>query len=173
MTKVQSFSLLRTALAGESGDAAATPLSFPHINQEEANQAKFNRKEHCQHGWSYLPSAQPSSRLCIGWWSSSRAKGWGWSWALHSSEPLLEQGLVQSSNSEPTSGKWRLLPPKNQNRKEGEREREWGRGEERKEQRKNKKSGREKEREGPLNVTSPALWNGFSLMLTTWYLLSI
>lgn len=29
------------------------------------------------------------------------------------------------------------------------------------------KSGRVKEGEGPLNVTSPALWNGFSLMLTT------
>lgn len=46
-------------------------------------------------------------------------------------------------------------------------ESEGGRGEERKEQRKNKKSGRVKEGEGPLNVTSPALWNGFSLMLTT------
>lgn len=29
------------------------------------------------------------------------------------------------------------------------------------------KLGRVKEGEGPLNVTSPALWNGFSLMLTT------
>lgn len=58
MTKVQFSPLLRTALAGESGDEAATPLSFPHINQDEANQAKFNRKEHCQDGWSYLPCAQ-------------------------------------------------------------------------------------------------------------------
>lgn len=38
----------------------------------------------------------------------------------------------------------------------------------RKEQRKKKeKSVIVKEGEGPLNVTSPALWNGFSLMLTT------
>lgn len=45
MIKVQSFPALRMALVGESRDEAATPLSFPHINQDEANQAKFNRKE--------------------------------------------------------------------------------------------------------------------------------
>lgn len=41
------------ALAGESGDEAATPLSFPHINQDEANQAKFNRKEPCRDGLTF------------------------------------------------------------------------------------------------------------------------
>lgn len=137
MTKVQSFPLLRTALAGESGDEAATPLSFPHINQDEAKQAKFNRKEHCQDGWSYLPSAQPSSGCALGCGAAPEERARGWSWALHSSEPLLEQGLVQSSNSEPISGKWRLLSPENQNSKEGERERE-NEEEEKKEENKGK-----------------------------------
>lgn len=172
MTKVQSFPLLRTALSGESGDEAATPLSFPHINQDEANQAKFNRKEHCQGGWSYLPCAQPGSRLCSGLWSSSRGKGWGmilstslWTSAWAGSGPKQQfRTHLREIKASPT---WQ-----SEEERREEREREWGR-KERKEQRKNKKSGRVKEGEGPLNVTSPALWNGFSLMLTTWYLLSI
>lgn len=44
---------LKMALAGKFGDEAATPLSFPHINQDEANQAKFNRKEPCQDGLTF------------------------------------------------------------------------------------------------------------------------
>lgn len=53
---------LRRVLAGESGDEAATPLSFPHINQDEANQAKFNRKGPCGDGLTFPGSAQPGSR---------------------------------------------------------------------------------------------------------------
>lgn len=41
------------AVAGESGDEAATPLSFPHKSQDEANQAKFNRKEPCRDGLTF------------------------------------------------------------------------------------------------------------------------
>lgn len=68
-----------------------------------------------------LPSPAPGCALgCV---AAPDERARGWSRALHSSEPLFEQGLVQSSNSEPTSGNWRLLSPENQNRKERERER--------------------------------------------------
>lgn len=177
MIKVQSFPALRMALVGESGDEAATPLSFPHIKQDEANQAKFSRKEPWWDGLT-LPA------LCLARLQAVHCHQWGLSSRLHMkgpdgpeyfSEPLLKQGLVQSSNSEPTSGKWRLLLPENVRTGKKKRRNRENEEEEGKERNKGKreKSGRVKEGEGPLNVTSPALWNGFSLMLTTWYLLSI
>lgn len=129
-------------------------------------------------GWSYLPSLCPARLQAL---TAGRVveqapeeRARGRSWALHSFEPQFKRGLVQSSSSEAISGKRRLLLPENLRTGKKERQREWGKGGERKEQRKKKeKWGRVKKREGPSNVTSPALWNGFSLMLTTWYLLSI
>lgn len=158
MTKVQSFPLLRTALVGESGDEAATPLSFPHINQDEANQAKFNRKEHCSMDGLTLPctecAAAPEQRAGDGPEHST------------SLNLCLSRVWSKAAIQNPPEGNEGFSHLRIRTGKKG-RESEGGRGEERKEQRKNKKSGRVKEREGPLNVTSPALWNGFSLMLTT------
>lgn len=130
-------------------------------------------------GWSYLPCSLPSpAPVCPLTsvrvvWQAPEERARGWSRELPGSEPLLKWGLVQSRNSEPTSRKERILLPEDpRTEKKERRKKKWGRGGERKEQ-KTEKSVIVKEGEGPLNVTSPALWNGFSLMLTTWYLLSI
>lgn len=168
---------LWVAGTGECWDEAATPLSFPHINQDEVNQAKFIRKEPCR--WSYLPCSLPSLAPGVHWhqWGLSsrlQRKGTEHGAGNFTALNLCLSKLWSKQQFRSYKGLSCLRIWEKERRKGEMGEKKWGRRGERKEQRKKKeKSRRAKEGECPPNVTSPALWNGFSLMLTTWYLLSI